>query len=278
MVSTNPVANSSTVRHGLDLLPESAVKISPSKLRLVQRAVSKARARTLDPSTQGENLKGEKGSLVRLAKKIYLQTLVEQHKSGGKHLDMHQPACLGFQYSDGDIYGNCSTPMLLLHPCRGVNAGWPWQAGFDTTFRLSNKTFELMGITTSSLRKRANPVCICVVNQESAIAYENMYTSMEGEVFQLVHNIKLCSKSKICEMCNAVAEEIVQEPMRELLTPPKPNKNKQGKVVTKPFVFELPLQKPLCDNTTKFSKWIAKKKPHLSDKVLFCAAHLTGIA
>jgi hypothetical protein len=115
MVSTNPRANSSTVRRGLDLLPESAVKISPSKLlvRLVQRAVSKARARTLEPFTQGEDLKGEEGSLVGLSKKIYLQTLVEQHNLGGKHLDLHQPVCLGFQYSDGVIFGNYSTPMLL---------------------------------------------------------------------------------------------------------------------------------------------------------------------
>ena len=45
-----------------------------------------------------------------------------------------------------------------------------------------------------------------------------------------------------------------------------------------PFKFEIPLEKPLCDNTTKFSKWIKKKKPHLKNKILQCAAHLTGIA
>ncbi len=32
------------------------------------------------------------------------------------------------------------------------------------------------------------------------------------------------------------------------------------------------------ENTTKFSKWIKKKKQHLKDKILQCAAHLTGIA
>jgi hypothetical protein len=165
--------------------------------------------------------------------------------------------------------------MLLLHQCIGVNAGWQWQEDFNTTFGLSNKKFELMGITTNSLRKRANPVCLCVVNKESAIAYENMYTSMEGGVFQLVHNLKLCSKAQKCDMCNAVARQIVQEPMRALLTLPKPKKNKQGKVLEKPFVFELPLQKPMCDNTTKFSKWIAKGKPHFSDKVLICSAHIS---
>ena len=78
-------------------------------------------------------------------------------------------------------------------------------------------------------------------------------------------------------MCNAVREQVEQAPMRDLLTPPaKPKKFKNGAQV--PFKFELPLETPMCDNTTKFSKWIKKKKPHLADKILQCAAHLTGIA
>ena len=79
-------------------------------------------------------------------------------------------------------------------------------------------------------------------------------------------------------MCDAVQEQIECGPMRDLLTPPKPKKNKRGEEVAVPFKFEIPLEKPMCDNTTKFSKWIKKKKPHLKDKILQCAAHLTGIA
>ena len=62
--------------------------------------------------------------------------------------------------------------------------------------------------------------------------------------------------------------------MCDLLTPPKPKKGKAAK----PFRFRIPLEKPLCDNTTKFSKFIAKLFPHLSKDILVCAAHLTGIA
>ena len=196
MVSTNPMANATTVRRGLELLPNPAAKISPSKQRLVQRAVARARARTLQPFTQGERLNGDEGSLVRLSEKIYLRTLVEQHNAGGTHLQLHQPICVGFQYSDGVIFGNYSTPMLLLHACRGVNADWSWQAGFDATFGLSNKQFDLLGMTTNSLRRRANPICLAIVNKESAIAYEHMYSSMEGGVFELDHNLKLCDLSK----------------------------------------------------------------------------------
>ncbi len=34
----------------------------------------------------------------------------------------------------------------------------------------------------------------------------------------------------------------------------------------------------MCDNTTRFSKWIVSKKPHLADYIGVCSAHLTGIA
>ncbi len=38
MVSANPTANATTVRRGLELLPDPVAKISPSKQCLVQRA------------------------------------------------------------------------------------------------------------------------------------------------------------------------------------------------------------------------------------------------
>ncbi len=79
-------------------------------------------------------------------------------------------------------------------------------------------------------------------------------------------------------MCDAVLEQTKQGPMRDLLTQPKPKKNKRGEEVPVPFKFEIPLEKPMCYNTTKFSKGVKKKKQHLKDKILQCAAHLTGIA
>ncbi len=278
IVQTMPMANATNVRRRLELHSDKAAKVSPGKQHsdLVARAVASACARALQPFTQGEQLRGEEGSLIRLSEKIFLQTLVREHNEGGKHLDLHQPVCLGFQYRGGVTYGNYATPMLLLHACRGVNSQWPFRAGFDATFGLSNKQFDLMGITAFSLRGRANPICLCIVNKESAIAYENMYDSMESGVFQLVHQLKLCRK---CNLCRAIAEQKNQEPMRlgALITPPKPRK-KDGKVVSPPFVFELPLVKPMCDNTTKFSKWICKRKPKLAENILICAAHFTGIA
>ena len=159
--------------------------------------------------------------------------------------------------------------MLLLNMTRGINSQWSSVVGFDSTFGITSKKFELMGISVNSLRRKANPVCLCITKREEAVAYQHVFDSTEAGVFDLVHNLKLCKTSKKCEMCNAVREQIEQEPMRQLLTPPpKPRKTKTGEEV--PFKFEIPLEKPMCDNTTKFSKWIKKKKLHLKDKILRC--------
>ena len=196
MVSTNPMVSATSARRGLELLPDPASKISPSKQRLVARAVSAARLRTLQPFSHGEKLDGEEGSLTRLSEKIFLQTLVEEHNRGGKHLELHQPVCVGHQFKDGVVFGCYSTPMLLLHPARGINSEWPLLAGFDSTFGITSKKFELMGISINSLQRKANPVCLCIVKKEEAIAYQSMYSSMEGGLFELAHNMKICNQKK----------------------------------------------------------------------------------
>jgi hypothetical protein len=105
MVSTNPMASATTVRCGLELLPDSASKISPSKARLVRRAVSAARALTLQQFSQGEELKGDEGSLTHLSSKILLSDLVAEHNRGGKHLELHQSVCLSYQFHSGVVFG-----------------------------------------------------------------------------------------------------------------------------------------------------------------------------
>ena len=55
MVSTNPMVSATTARRGLELLPDFASKISPSKQRLVARAVSATRPRPILPSAHGSS-------------------------------------------------------------------------------------------------------------------------------------------------------------------------------------------------------------------------------
>jgi hypothetical protein len=55
-------------------------------------------------------------------------------------------------------------------------------------------------------------------------------------------------------MCCTVREQIEQGSMRDILTPPKSKKNKKFEEVPVPFKNKIPLEKPMCDNTTEFSK------------------------
>jgi hypothetical protein len=92
-----------------------------------------------------------------------------------------------------------------------------------------------------------------------------MYTSMEGGVFELVHNMKLCKQSKHCEMCDAVREQIECGPMRDILTPPKPKKSKKGEEVAVPFKFEIPLESRCATTTPNFA--------HVQIRALFNKKH-----
>jgi hypothetical protein len=150
-----------------------------------------------------------------MSARILLSDLVAEHNQGGKHLELHQPVCLDYQFNSGVVYGAYSTPMMLLHTARGINSRWPFLAGYDSTFGISSNKFEMLGMNVNSLRRKANPVCLCITKREDAVAYEHMHDSTEAGVFDLVHNLKLCKTSKKCEMCNAVREQKEQEPMRE---------------------------------------------------------------
>ncbi len=75
---------------------------------------------------------------------------------------------------------------------RNQQQQWPLLAGFDSTFGISSNKFETLGVSVNSLRRKANPVRLCIAKKEEAVAYEHMFSSMEAGVFDLVHNLKLC--------------------------------------------------------------------------------------
>jgi hypothetical protein len=49
---------------------------------------------------------------------------------------------------------------------------------------------DLIGVTTNSLRPRANPVCLAMVNNEYTDGYKHTYESMEAGLFQLVAKLR----------------------------------------------------------------------------------------
>ncbi len=98
---------------------------------------------------------------------------------------------------------------------------------------------------------------------------------MEAGVFtsQLVAQTIRCDPP--CELCSVIAEQVEQPLIRAELEPPKKKKKGQPAPPEKKFSVLLAHSSPLCGNTTKFSKFIHKKKPYLKKKINQCAVHLT---
>ncbi len=172
------MANSTDVRRNLNLVDKKRrdeVYISPAEKRTVQHEVAKERRKVLSEFTSGEQIDRTEGSITRMCDKIYIRKLVAEHNMpGGAHLQLHQPVCLGYQFEKGVRLANYTTPFLLLNGDRAVNSEWPVTMGFDGSGSMSNTKFDLVGITTNSLRSRANPICLAIANKESADAYEHM--------------------------------------------------------------------------------------------------------
>ena len=287
----HPTSSATQVRRNLGI-QEKSVYVSPSKHRQVHRMVKHVRETVFNNFTGGERIENAEGSLTRMSSAIFFSTLVQQHNSGEKHLTLHNPICLGFQYGKNVFFGCYSTLFMLQNVARGIAAGWGLSMGFDSTGPISNTKFDTIGITVNSLGRRANPVCLSFVNQECAIGYQAAYDAVEARLYEVLCNVKLCKRDKACETCDSIRElrenqdvDLVVHPRRssKKSKPPPPAKDISDQELISappqnPDVFQLPLEKAMCDNTTKFSKFIHKRLPHLKGKVLQCSSHLTGIA
>jgi hypothetical protein len=92
------------------------------------------------------------------------------------------------------VFSAFTSVYLLGNTLRAINSGWPLHLGFNSlaTGGLSSTKFDTIGVTTNSLRNQANPVALSFVSQESAVAYECTYESIEGGAFLLLDRVKLC--------------------------------------------------------------------------------------
>jgi hypothetical protein len=82
---------------------------------------------------------------------------------------------------------------------------------------------------------------------------------MEAGLFQIVGRTLRCDLP--CELCAAIEEQVNQPLMRAELEPSKKTKKKRGQPPTreepeKKMKLSIPLAHPLCDNTTKISKFM----------------------
>ena len=137
--------------------------------------------------------------------------------------------------------------------------------GFDASGSISDTKIELVGITTNTLRLQVNLICLAIANKESADTYEHTYETMEAVLFQLVGRTIRCDPPcELCRLCAAIEEQVQKPLIRAKLEPPR---RKQGEPAPEKRQFSLSLVHPLCDDITKFSEFIHKKRQQLKGKI-----------
>jgi hypothetical protein len=138
----HPTASSTQVRRNL-ALQEKSVYVSPSKHRSVARIAKQVRE-SVFAIASADPIDETAGALTRLSGTMFLKTLIDEHNQpGGKHLQLHDPICLGYQFEKNVIFGCYSSLMLLLkiaqwyrRPLGEVqeSSGWDkWQYQWSST-------------------------------------------------------------------------------------------------------------------------------------------------
>ncbi len=98
----------------------------------------------------GKEVKDTQGALTGICKDIYLVDLIEEHnRQGGKHLQLHEPVCLGYQFHRNVVFSAFTSVYLLGNTLRAINSGWQLHLGFDSNGGLSSTKFDTIGVTTN---------------------------------------------------------------------------------------------------------------------------------
>ncbi len=119
----HPTSSATQVQRNFGI-QEKVVHVSPYKHRQVLRVVKQVHETVFSNFTSGQRVNNLGGSLTRLSNSIFFKTLVAEHNSGGKHLSLHDPIYLGYQYSKNDIFGTYSTLFMAQNVARSITAGW----------------------------------------------------------------------------------------------------------------------------------------------------------
>ncbi len=68
---------------------------------------------------------------------------------------------------------NMSSLWMLTHAFRSIKAGWGFQLNADVTGKLCRKSVDLLAFSVTSIPKRYNTLCLCIIpsTTESEQAY-----------------------------------------------------------------------------------------------------------
>ncbi len=77
-----------------------------------------------------------------------------------------------------------SSVWMLTHAFRAIKAGWVFQLNADVTGKLCRKSVDLLAFSVTSIPKRNNTLCLCIIpsTTESEQAYTVVYNELRKAV------------------------------------------------------------------------------------------------
>jgi hypothetical protein len=156
---------------------------------------------------------------------------------------------------------NFSSLWMLTHAFRAIKAGWGFQLNADVTGKICNKSIDLVAFSVTSIPKRNNTMCLCII--PSTTESEQMYTVVYHELRKavcLVPSIKHCGDED-CVSCGVI-QRLLQDPEVSAFV-----KSSQCEDCI------LPVETAMCDN---FKGWGNFSENVLGIKANICHTHATG--
>jgi hypothetical protein len=264
-VFTAPQLSAAMLRRNMEM-HESPTKTIPAEhMRSFQHQVYRARKKLVDKQLKGFTLDDSYGKLQEFADLHLWSTLVRRHNDpeDDYHIGLHDFCVIGHQNMAAfDVLRmNMSSLWMLTHAFRAIKAGWVFQLNADVTSKLCRKSVDLLSFSVTSIPKRNNTLCLCIIPTatESEKAYTVIYNELRKAVC-LVPSIKPCADED-CVTCGIIAELLADA---EVAAYVKSQKCKE---------CILPVQTAMCDN---FKGWGNFAENVLGIKSNVCIAHATG--
>jgi len=233
------------VRNSSNLSPDRRVNLSPKSVHRAQRIIGLERRRIAQVNSQGVKLDQTFGSMIRLRESLDLQAFIDRHNDPDDdfHLDLHQVVCIGNQWSGRVTFMELTTPHFIFNIGSAIQSGWEMQLQADGSFNFCASNFGIILFCVNSLRSIFRYVAWSIVPNESSEAFEFAYNGFRVAFFSLFAPGKLRVCDGKCALCDQFRDiQSAPEVIAVLANPEQ----------------RLPVVKAICDNITKFSKFVKR--------------------
>jgi hypothetical protein len=239
--------------------------IPPELLRSVRHQVYRTRKELGARQLKGFELDDSFGKLQEFADTHMWSTLVLKHNDPEDdfHIGLHDFCVIGHQNEAAlDVLRlNLASLWTLSHAFRALKAGWGFQLNADVTGKICNKSVDLVAFSVTSMPKRNNTMCLCIIpsTTESEQMYKVVYNELRKAVC-LLPSIRHCGEED-CVSCNIITDLMADAEVSEYLRSQK-------------FAdCKLPVTTAMCDN---FKGWGNFSETNLGLKANICLAHVVG--